>query len=106
VSRGKRVFVLAFFANPLLNSAGEADVACDIDVARPDGTISAHKADAVCFTGASKTDPHYAYLAAPVIRFIGDLGDPAGVWVIHVSLKDNFRHVAVPLATSFVLSDK
>jgi len=106
VSRGNRVFVLTFFANPKLNSAGEANVTCDIDVTRPDGTTSTHQTDVVCFRGVLKTDPHYTYLAAPVIGFIGDPGDPAGVWVVQVTLKDNIRHVAVPLKTSFALLEK
>lgn len=106
VSRGNRVFVLTFFANPKLNSAGEANVSCDIDVTRPDGTTSTHQSDVVCFRGVLKTDPHYTYLAAPVIGFIGDPGDPAGVWVVQVTLKDNIRHVVVPLKTSFALLDK
>ena len=106
VSRGNRVFVLTFFANPKLNAAGEVNVTCDIEVTRPDGTISTHQSDVVCFKGVLKTDPHYTYLAAPVIGFVGDPGDPAGVWVVQVILKDNIRHVAVPLRTSFTLLDK
>jgi hypothetical protein len=106
VSRGSRVFVLTFFANPRLNTAGEANVTCDINVIRPDGTTSTHQTDAVCFKGELKTDPHYTYLAAPVIGFVGDPGDPTGVWLIQVNLKDNIRHVAVPLKTSFVLVDR
>ncbi|HYA37032.1 MAG TPA: hypothetical protein VEI74_01995 [Candidatus Methylomirabilis sp.] len=86
VSRGNRVFVLTFFVNPRLNSAGEANVTCDIDVTRPDGTTSIHQVDAVCFKGVLKIDPHYTYLSAPVMEFVGDPGDPAGEWLVRVTL--------------------
>ena len=106
VARGQRVFVLIFFANPQLNANRTADVTCDIDVTRPNGTSSMHQTDAVCFRGTLQTDPHHTYLAIPVIGFVGDPGDPAGRWLVAVKLKDNVRHVDLPLNTSFVLTDK
>ena len=106
MERGKRVFVLIFFANPRLNEHGNADVTCDIDVTRPNGTSSTHQTDVVCLRGELKTDPHNPYLSSPVIGFVGDPGDPAGEWLIRVVLKDNVRHVKVPLDASFVLLDK
>jgi len=46
------------------------------------------------------------YLSEPVIAFVGDPGDPAGEWVVRVTLKDNNRKVEVPLRASFFLVDK
>jgi len=106
VSRGQRIFILTFFANPRLNSAGEANITCDIDVTRPDGTTSTHQTDAGCFKGVLKTAPRYTYLSAPVLGFVGDPGDPAGEWLVRVTLKDNIGHVVVPLKSSFVLLAK
>ncbi len=54
VARGKHVFILTFFANAKLTETGEADVTCDIDVVRPDGSSSVHQIDAVCFRGQLK----------------------------------------------------
>src|ERR1700754_877472 len=42
VKRGQSVFVLIFFSNPLVAN-GTADVTCDIDLTRPDGTSSIHQ---------------------------------------------------------------
>ena len=106
VARGKQVYVLTFFANPKLNSAGEADVTCDIDVAKPDGAQSTHKDNAECFKGILKGDPRNTYLSVPVIGFVGDPGDPAGEWVVRVTLHDNVRHVSVPLKVAFTLLGK
>jgi hypothetical protein len=106
VERGKQVFVLIFFANPQLNPANEANVTCDINVVRPDGSVSTNQSNLVCFKGALQGNPQMMYLSAPVIAFVGDPGDPAGKWLVHVTLKDNNRKVEVPLGTSFLLVNK
>jgi hypothetical protein len=103
VARGKKVFALIFFANPQLDRAKQANVTCDIEMTRPDGSVSTRQSDQVCFSGALQGDPHDTYLSVPVIGFVGDPGDPAGTWRIRVTLKDNNRHVSVPLQTSFNL---
>ena len=106
VPRGRRIFVLIFLANPQLTADGTVDVTCDIDVTRPNGTTSTHDTDTVCFRGTLKGDPHHTYLSDPVIGFAGDPGDPVGEWQVRVILKDNVRHVSIPLRTSFVLLDQ
>ena len=103
VRRGEKVFVLAFFANPELTAEGRVDLTCDLDVTRPDGSIAIHQPDVVCFRGTLKGSPYNMYLSAPVIGFVGDPADPAGAWVVRVSLKDNLRSTVLPLKTSFAL---
>jgi hypothetical protein len=105
VPRGKHVFILTFFANAKLSSAGEADVTCDIDVVRPDGSSSVHQIDAVCFRGHVWGVPTNVYLSHPTLDFVGEPGDPAGKWLVRITLKDNVRHVSLPLKTSFTLVD-
>jgi hypothetical protein len=106
VARGKTVFILTFFANPKLNENGDADVTCDIDVVKPDGTSSVHQVDVVCFRGALRGPPTNVYLSAPILNFVGESNDPAGKWSVRVTLKDNIRHVSLPLKTSFSLIDE
>jgi hypothetical protein len=103
VGRGKTVFVLAFFTNPKANSQGRADLTCDLDVTRPNGTTSIHQDDVVCFRGALKGSPTSMYLSAPVIGFTGEAADPAGTWTVRITLKDNVRNTVLPLKASFVL---
>ena len=105
VPRGKPIFVLTFFANPQLTDEGKAQVMCDLDVIKPNGQSSTHQENVVCFKGTLK-DPRLTYLSDPVIGFVGDPGDPPGEWLVRITLKDQVRHVAVPLKTSFVLLDK
>jgi hypothetical protein len=103
VKRGDRVFVLIFFVNPKPDKNGSADVTCDLEVARPDKTISTKESGVVCFAGKLEGPPYNIRLAGPVIGFVGEPSDPAGKWIVRVVLKDNVRQVAIPLETSFEL---
>jgi hypothetical protein len=103
--RGKRLFILTFFANAKMTDNGEADVTCNIEVIRPDGSSSLHQLDAVCFRGQVKGEPTNVYLSQSILDFVGEPKDPAGKWLVRVTLKDNLRHVSLPLKTSFILAD-
>jgi len=103
VERGKQLFILTFFSNPKTDSNGTADVTCDIDVTRPNGTSSVHQVDAICFRGKLEGDASNVRLSAPILSFTGEPNDPAGKWTVRVILKDNQRQVALPLTTSFTL---
>jgi hypothetical protein len=105
VHRGQRIFILTFFAGPKLNEQGLADITCDIDVIRPNGTHSTNRQGMECFHGKLQQEG-LTYLSEPVIGFVGDPGDPSGEWVVRITLKDNVRHVVVPLKTSFTLVDQ
>jgi hypothetical protein len=106
VARGTPIFILTFFANPQLTESKAADVTCDIDVVKPDGTSSIHQVDAVCFRSELKAAATNVYLSVPILNFVGDPNDPAGKWLVRVSLKDNIRYVSLPLRTSFILIDE
>lgn len=103
IAKGKPVFALTFFSNPKLNDHGDADISCDIDLLKPDGSASFQQKDATCFKGSLKGQPDYLYLSAPVIKFIGEQDDPFGAWQVSITLKDNVGHTRLPLKTSFIL---
>jgi hypothetical protein len=103
VERGQQVFVLIFFSNPKKDTDGRADLTCDLDVVRPDGSVSSHQENTVCYHGELRGDTYAMYLATPVIGFTGDPDDPAGTWTVRVSLKDNGRKTVLPLKTTFTL---
>ena len=102
-ARGQQLFVLIFFANPQTDDGGVVNVTCDIDVLKPDGTSQAHQADVVCLQGPMQGSRYNTRLAAPVIGFVGDPDDSLGEWTVRVTLKDNQRHVTLPLKASFLL---
>jgi hypothetical protein len=100
---GQQVFILLFFSNPRLSGARLADLTCDIDIARPDGTLALHRPDEVCYRGMLRGDAHNVYLAYPVIGFTGDPGDPLGEWTVRATLRDNLRHVSLSLRAPLTL---
>ncbi|MBA3023741.1 MAG: hypothetical protein KKG03_00175 [Gammaproteobacteria bacterium] len=103
VSKGKPIYALTFFSNPKLDEQGSADISCDIDLRKPDGSASFQQTDATCFKGTLKGQPNYLYLSAPVIKFIGEQNDPYGAWQVSITLKDNVGRTNLPLKTSFIL---
>ena len=103
VARGGKVFVLTFLANPGLDAQGMANVTCDLEVIRPDGSRSSSQDDVDCFKAKPQGPSSNVYLAAPVVVFSGDPEDPAGVWTVRVTLRDKVRHASVPLETTFEL---
>ena len=103
VEKGGRLYVLLLFSNPALTKDGHADVKCDIEIERPDKTISALGRDAVCFAGPLSGPARQLYLSGPVLNFVGEERDPLGEWRVRVKMKDRVRGVDVPLETSFTL---
>jgi hypothetical protein len=103
IAKGKPVYALTFFSNPKLNADGDADISCDIDLRKPDGSASFQQTDATCFKGTLKGQANYLYLSAPVIKFIGEQDDPHGVWQVSITLKDKIGQTNLPLKTSFIL---
>jgi hypothetical protein len=103
IAYGKKVFVLTFFANPMRDGSGKANVRCDIKLTSPTGQVSLAQQNMTCFSGEIAGNPYNMYLSAPVIGFSGDPGDPAGIWVVEVQLRDAIRNVQLPLRTTFEL---
>jgi hypothetical protein len=104
VARGDRLYVLIFFANPLISSvSGQVDVGCDIDVERPDKSLSLHQKDTVCYKGRLQGSSDNIYLALPVIGFFAGERDLSGRWVVRVQIRDRVRNVDIPLQSDFVL---
>lgn len=103
VNRGEKLFVLIFFVHPAVDGQGNADVTCDVESVRPDGTFSIRQKDVVCLRGKLMGNPYNIRLAPGVIEFTGEPKDPAGKWTVRVTIKDNRRRVVLPLKTSFTL---
>lgn len=100
---GERLFVVILFGNPRLKDT-TADVTCDIDVLRPDGTASVHETELPCYQGPIEGSPEQLFAARPGVTFIGESTDMPGTWVVRVVLRDNNRNVTLPLVTTFVLA--
>ena len=103
VAKGQQLTILILFVNPAVDKDGNADVTCDLQSIRPDGSLSINEKGVVCFRGKLQGDPHNLRLALPVIKYVGEAKDLPGKWTIRVTLIDNKRRVRLPLKTSFTL---
>jgi hypothetical protein len=88
---GKKVFILTLFANPPLDAAGSANLRCDFKIINPSGKVQLSRSDLSCHAGRLARNKHNVYLSEPVIAFSGDPGDPPGIWVVEVKLRDTNR---------------
>jgi len=102
IPRGKKVWVLIFFANPKLDADGNSHITCDLRFVKPDGSVSFDKKGMTCFKGRLGGDPHLVYLASPA-EFVGDPGDPQGTWRVAARVRDVKRGTELTLLTAFTL---
>ena len=103
VKSGGELFVLAFLSNPQVDATGMTNVTCDFLVIRPDASKSVEEIDMPCFNEKLITNPKNVYLSAASLKFVSEPTDLRGTWIVRVTLKDNLRHVEIPLETSFVV---
>ncbi len=103
VPYGKKIFILTLFSNPKRDGSGYVNVRCDIKLIDPRGKASLIQQDSTCYAGRLGGNPYNVYLCAPVVGFSGDPGDPAGVWIVEVKLRDAIRNVDLRLRTTFTL---
>ena len=103
VALGGELNILTFLANPLVDpNTDMTDVACDLVVERPDGTLSADEHDQPCFKVKLPGDPKNIYLSNATIKFTADATDPLGTWLVRITVKDRLRKVELRLKTFFV----
>ena len=110
VTVGKRVFILAFVANPTPSKQGEVNVTCDFEIERPNHLIT-HQHDIECLTGKLLNcstaqllgSEGTLYLTKQIVGFVGEKDDPQGKWIVRITIKDLNRPVNIPLETSFTL---
>src|ERR1051325_257632 len=104
VRRGGALTILIFLVNPKTNHRNLANVRCDLQVARPDGSLSVNAKDVVCLKGELRGSPMAVRLATPVLKFKGEANDPLGEWHIVVVVRDVLRATELQLESSFVLN--
>jgi hypothetical protein len=102
VTVGKRVFILAFVANPTRSEQGDVNVTCDFEIERPNHVIS-HQYDIECLKGKPLGSEGTLYLTKQIVGFVGEKADPQGKWIVRITIKDLNRPVRIPLETSFTL---
>jgi hypothetical protein len=103
VGYGEQITILTFYLNPGIDQSGEIHIICDIKVMRPDGSASFDQSGIDCAKGDPQGDLRNVRLTSAIINYIGEEGDPPGVWTVHVNLVDKNRNLVMPLTTKFEL---
>ncbi len=106
VGYGGHLTLLTFFTNPRPDANGEIKLLCDIKLTRPDGSVPVDSKGVDCASGKLKGSPRNTRLTEAVIEFVGEEGDPPGVWRAEVTLTDKNRNVTLPLKAEFTLAKK
>jgi hypothetical protein len=100
---GETLTILILFSNAKVSPQGGVQVLCDLQLVRPNKTISVDAKKVNCFTGPILGDPLNVRLANPRIAFKGESSDVLGQYTVHVTLYDNVASTAVPLKATFTL---
>jgi len=103
IKYGDSVTILIFIINPAVDNNGEVNILCDIQVVRPDNTFSIDATDMECMKGELEGNPRNIRLTTPIIKFIGETGDPSGNWIVNINIVDKNRGILIPLKTGFEL---
>lgn len=103
VSYGESLTILTFIINPAVDANGAVNVLCDIQIVRPDKSFSIDETDMECMQGELQGNPRKIRLTAPIIKFVGETGDPPGDWIVNINLVDKNRGILIPLKTGFKL---
>jgi len=106
VEYGKKLTILTFFINPLVDKQGNVNITCGIKIIRPNNTVSIDNQNIGCVNGKFPGNPRSVYLSPVVIKYSGDAGDPPGKWRVEVSITDKNRDAYVPLKSQFTLVKK
>ncbi|WP_162314028.1 hypothetical protein [Pseudoxanthomonas yeongjuensis] len=100
---GGKLQILIFFSNPQLDAGRLADVTCDLEVIRPDGSKGVNEQDVECYQGPISGEAASLYMARPSLQFVAEVGDLPGVWTMRVTLRDNHRGVGMILEKKVAL---
>lgn len=103
IELGGRLAILIFFSNPMLDADRRADVTCDLEVIRPDGSKGVNEQDIECYQGPIPGDPRSVYMAKPSLQFLAEEGDLPGIWTMRATLRDNLRGVGMILEKTVTL---
>ena len=103
VGLGEKITILTLYKNPQSDQNNRIAISCDIKVTRPDGSISYEMNEIECAKEELVGRRDNVRLTHAIIDYVGELGDPYGLWVVEVTLKDNIAKIVIPLKKSFEL---
>jgi hypothetical protein len=98
--RNVPIFVAIIFADPAVDAAAQAKVSCRVVVRKPDGKIYAEE-NPVGLSGKYLVPPHNLQLAQQHVGIRIEPKDPAGIYAVEATVRDDIRNVELHLKTTF-----
>lgn len=103
VHYGEKLTILPFYINPKADQSGNISIYCNIRITKPTGKTSIDQNNIPCAVEKLNGDPRNVRLTQTVIHYIGEEKDPAGQWIVELTIIDKNRNISVPLKTTFTL---
>jgi hypothetical protein len=100
---GETLTILIFYVGPRDSAGGTIDIRCDLKVTRPDGSASVDEKGLACGTGSLQGPASDLRLSELIVQYVGEPGDPLGLWTVEVTLRDANAEKSVSLRTGFTL---
>jgi hypothetical protein len=103
VHLGETLTILIFYVGPRASDDGKINIRCDLEVTRPDGSASIDEKGLACGSGVLAGPASDLRLSELVVQYVGEPGDPLGLWTVAVTLRDANAGKSVSLRTEFTL---
>src|SRR5882724_6303491 len=101
VRRDVPVFLTFFITGPGIDASGAAEVAADIVVRKPDGTLYFEGKDAPCWTGKYPYSPDSTQVGDAKVKLRIEPQDPAGEYSVEATVHDKVKKVDLSLKKTF-----
>ncbi len=102
VRRNVPIYTVIVFADPGVDSAKRAKVNCHAIVRKPDGSVYG-KLDLVVWNGDYVVPPRNLQLAKDRIGIRIEPTDPAGMYTVEATVRDEIKKVELPLKITFAV---
>lgn len=97
---GRLMVMVVIYSNPAKDRDGNVNVTYDLEIIKPDGSVSEFLPDIVCMKGPLKGQSAKLNLSQTQLKWGAEAADPPGLWKFKVILKDNVRGTQLPLEAS------
>ena len=98
--RNVPILTVILFADPGTDAAGRAKVSCHVIVRKPDGTVYG-ELDLIGWDDEYIFPPHCLQLAKDRMGIRIEPQDPAGVYTVEATVRDEVKKVELPLKMTF-----
>jgi hypothetical protein len=103
VPRGQTAYTAIIFYGISRDQGGLGSVAYNIVVKRPDGSVFDQRNDVIGWQNLAPSDEKQLMLGRDSMSITIGQGDPAGLYTVDVTVRDNVSRVELPLRQHFVV---